>query len=106
MEAGWFAHVTVKPDAVIFVKFVICFGAAVGVVVVPEEVFVVVDVVVVGVVVPDEVLVVGVVVPDEVFVVVVDVLVGGGVVVAGLIVRVTGRETLSPLERLINTVVV
>ena len=62
MAAGWFAHVTVRPDAVIFVKFVICGGAAVGVVVVPEEVFVV------------EVLV-----PDEVFVVgVVDELVGGG----------------------------
>jgi len=95
MEAGWFTHVTVRPDAVIFVKFVICGGAAVGVVVVPEEVFVVVDVVVGGVV-----------VPDEVFVVVVDVLVGGGVVVAGLIVRVTGRETLPPLERSTDTVVV
>ena len=77
MEAGWFAHVTVRPDAVIFVKFVICGGAAVGVVVVPEEVFVVVDVVVVGV-----------------------------VVVAGLIVRVTGSKTLPPLERSTDTVVV
>ena len=57
--------------------------------VVPEEVLVVVDVVVVGVVVPDEVLVV------------VDV-----VVVAGLIVRVTGSKTLPPLERLTDTVVV
>lgn len=94
MEAGWFAHVTVRPDAVIFVKFVICGGAAVGVVVVPEEVFVVVDVVVVGVVVPDEVFVV------------VDVVVVGVVVVAGLIVRVTGSKTLPPLERSTDTVVV
>jgi hypothetical protein len=81
MEAGWFAHVTVRPDAVIFVRLVICFVAAVDVAVVPEAVFVVVDVVVVGVVVPDEVFVV------------VDVVVVGVVVVAGLIVRLTGSKT-------------
>ena len=73
-----------------FVKFVICFVVR-GV---PEEVFVVVDV-----------LVVGVVVPDEVFVVV-EVVVVGVVVVAGLIVRVTGSKTLPPLERSTDTVVV
>ena len=59
-----------------------------------EEVCVIVDVVVVGVVVPDEVLVV------------VDVVVVNVVVVAGLIVRVTGSKTLPPLARPTDTVVV
>jgi len=91
MEAGWFAHVTVTPDAVIFVKLVICGGTAVDVVVVPEEVFVV------------EVLV-----PDEV-VVVVDELVGGGggggvVVGGGATVRVTGITALPPFTTMIVTV--
>jgi len=90
MEAGWFAHVTVRPDAVLFVKLVICGSAAVAVVVVPEDVFVV------EVVVPDEVVVVGVVV-----VVVVDVAVGVLVpdelaVVLGATVNDTGMDTLPP----------
>ena len=87
MDAGWFAHVTVRPDAVLFVKFVICGRAAVGVVVVPEDVFVV------EVVVPDEVVVVGVVV----VVVVVGVLVPDEVaVVLGATVNDTGTDTLPP----------
>lgn len=88
MEAGWFAHATVRPDAVTFVKLVICGRTAFAVVVVPEEVFVV------EVVVADEVLVV----VDDVFVVV--------EVVAALIVRVTGIRTLPLLSRAIDTVVV
>lgn len=87
MDAGWFAHVTVRPDAVLFVKFVICGRAAVGVVVVPEDVFVV------EVVVPDEVVVVGVVV----VVVVVGVLVPDELdVVLGATVNDTGMDTLPP----------
>ena len=87
MDAGWFAHVTVRPDAVLFVKFVICGRAAVGVVVVPEDVFVV------EVVVPDEVVIVGVVV----VVVVVGVLVPGELaVVLGATVNETGIDTLPP----------
>ena len=82
MEAGWFAHATVRPDAVLFVRLVICGRAVVGVVVVPEELPVV------------EVLL-----PDEVFVV-------GVMVVAAPIVKVTGNETMPPLEMLTDTVVV
>ena len=87
MDAGWFAHVTVRPDAVLFAKFVICGRAAVGVVVVPEDVFVV------EVVVPDEVVVVGVVV----VVVVVGVLVPDELaVVLDATVNDTGMDTLPP----------
>ena len=50
-------------------------------------------------VVPEELPVVEVLVPEEVFVV-------GVMVVAALIVNVTGNNTLPPLERLTDTVVV